>query len=255
MKYEDGKVYDKEKAGNIYYRMWFEMVEHYLDVFLPEKGKVLDAGGGTGEFTCRSANLRPELSFINFDLSHGMLETAREKILQAGMGSRISNQQGDITNMPFDSGAFDYVMCLGDAFSFCTDFQKAFSELARVTGEKGLFHLSVNSFWGNFAAMIGKGPDLGFTYEDVMNYFETRIIQQKGVSTHCRSFSFQELKEMGEKKGLKIVKAFSAPVLPAHKDWLNDTEKYEQILALQYKFCEQQNLLDHGNHLNIIFSR
>lgn len=103
--------------------------------------------------------------------------------------------------------------------------------------------------------MIGKGPDLGFTYEDVMNYFETRIIQQKGVSTHCRSFSFRELKEMGERNGLKIVKAFSAPVLPAHKDWLNDTGKYEQILALQYQFCEQQNLLDHGNHLNIIYSR
>lgn len=235
--------------------MCFEIVEHYLDKFLPEKGKVLDAGGGTGEFTIRAANLKPDLSLISLDISHGMLETAREKILQAGMESRISNQQGDIMNMPFDSGAFDYVMCLGDAFSFCADFKKAFSELARVTGEKGLFHLSVNSFWGNFAAMIGKGPNMGFTYEEVMNYFETRIIQQKGVSTHCRSFTFQELKEMGERNGLKIVKAFSAPVLPAHKDWLNDAEKYEQILALQYKFCEQQNLLDHGNHLNIIYSR
>lgn len=139
MKYEDGEAYDIEKANNIYYWMWFEMVEHYLDKFLPGKGKVLDAGGGTGEFTLRAAGLRPDLSFINFDLSHGMLETARKKILQADMESRISNQHGDIMNMPFESGAFDYVMCLGDAFSFCTDFQKAFSELARVTGRKGCF--------------------------------------------------------------------------------------------------------------------
>lgn len=255
MKYEDGKAYDKEKADNIYYRMWFEMVEHYLDIHLPDSGRVLDAGGGTGEFTIRGVNLRSELSFINFDLSTDMFNTAEEKFAKLGLESRIRIQQGNIMDMPFDRGAFDYVMCLGDAFSFCPDVQKAFSELARVTGEKGLFHLSVNSFWGNFAAMIGKGPDLGFTYEDVMNYFETRIIQQNGVSTHCRSFTFQELKEMGERNGLKIVKAFSAPVLPAHKDWLSDTEKYEQILALQYKFCEQQNLLDHGNHLNIIYSR
>lgn len=139
MKYEDGEAYDIEKANNIYYRMWFEMVEHYLEIFLPEKGKVLDAGGGTGEFTLRSANLRTELSFINFDLSQGMLETALDKILQAGMESRITNWQGDIMNMPFNSGAFDYVMCLGDAFSFCTDFQKAFSELARLPGRKGCF--------------------------------------------------------------------------------------------------------------------
>ena len=100
--------------------------------------------------------------------------------------------------------------------------------------------------------MIGKGPDLGFSFNDVMSYYKTRVIQQKGVSTHCRSFTYQELKEMGEKYGLKIVKAFSSPVLPAHKDWLSDKEKYKEILALQYEHCEQQNLLEYGNHLNII---
>ncbi|MCD4708331.1 MAG: class I SAM-dependent methyltransferase [Candidatus Sabulitectum sp.] len=255
MKYENGEAYDKEKAGNIYYRLWFEMIEHYLGIYLPDSGKVLDAGGGTGEFSIRAANLRSELSFINFDFSENMLNTAKEKLNKLGLESRVRNRQGNIMEMPFNDRSFDYVMCLGDAFSFCSDVGKAFSELARVTGNKGLLHLSVNSFWGNFAGMISKGPDLGFTFNDVIEYYKTRVIQQNGVSTHCRSFTFQELKEMGERNGLKIVKAFSAPVLPAHKDWLHDEERYQQVLELQYCHCEKESLLDMGNHLNIIFGR
>lgn len=157
--------------------------------------------------------------------------------------------------IPFLNGSFEYVMCMGDAFSFCSDVNRAFSELARVTGDNGILHLSVNSFWGNFSGMMGKGPDLGFSFNDVMKYYNTRVIHQNGVSTDCRSFTFNELEDMGKQNGLVIVKAFSTPVFPVHKDWINDDEKYDLVRDLQYKYCEQLNLLEFGNHLNVIFRK
>ena len=184
-----------------------------------------------------------------------MLNTASEKMVKLGLESRVRNRQGDIMAMPFDNGEFDYVMCLGDALSFCPDTEKAFSELVRVTGDNGLLHLSVNSFWGNFAGFIGRGPDIGFSFDDVMEYYSSRIIHRNGVSTDCRSFTYRELREMGSRNGLEVVKAFSAPVFPVHKKWINDKEKYEKVRELQYRYCEDENLLDTGNHLNVIYKR
>jgi ubiquinone/menaquinone biosynthesis C-methylase UbiE len=189
MKYEDGRAYDRS-MDDPYIQMWYEMIEHYLDIYLPSSGEVLDAGGGTGEFSIRAANLRPEVSFVNYDISQNMLNTTREKLIKLGLESRIRNQQGDIMEIPFLNGSFEYVMCMGDAFSFCSDVNRAFSELARVTGDNGILHLSVNSFWGNFSGMMGKGPDLGFSFNDVMKYYNTRVIHQNGVSTDCRSSHF-----------------------------------------------------------------
>ncbi|TSA26592.1 methyltransferase domain-containing protein [bacterium] len=254
MKYENGEAYDRS-MDDPYTKLWFEMMEHYLDVYLPETGDVLDAGGGTGEFTIRAAKLRPRITFINFDISQNMLNTAFKKITKLGMESRIRNKQGDIMELPFDDESFNYVMCFGDALSFCSDVGKAFSELARVTGKNGVLHISVNSFWGNFVNMIGRGPDIGFSFEDIKKYYDSRIIHQNGVSTGCMSFTFHKLLEMGKQNGFACLKAFATPVFPVYKDWLAENDKYEYMLDLQYKNCENMKFIDFGNHINVIYKK
>lgn len=254
MRYSDGEKYDKQ-MDNLYIKLWYEIVEYYLKLYLPEKGLVLDAGGGTGEWSIRVARINKNLRIINCDISKGMLERAQEKIEKLNLHERIENQVCDIMNFPYRDNQFDFVMCLGDSLSFCKDTERAFGELVRVTKPSGRIHISVNTFWGNFVGMIGRGPEQNFYFEDVMKYYETRIIHQNRKSMECRSFSVEELEEMGGRYGLKILKEFAAPVFPVYAEWLKDESKLRKIKEIQYKHCEDRNLLNFGNHINIIYEK
>lgn len=254
MKYSNGKKYDQQ-MDNQYVQLWYEMVEHYLRMYLPKSGRVLDAGGGTGEFSIRVANINKNLKIINCDISKEMLERAQEKFESLELYKRIENKICDIMNLSFENDLFDYVMCLGDAFSFCENNNQAFDELVRVTKPSGKIHLSVNAFWGNFFGMMAKGPDKKFYFEDVMNYYQTHIIHQDCKSMNCRSFTIEELEELGRKHNLRIIKEFAAPIFTTFGKWLVDAEKLKNIKKLQYRHCEDKNLLNFGNHLNIIYMK
>ena len=254
MKYDDGKSYD-QKAQGPYYDLWFEMIEHYLDIYLPEKGQILDAGGGTGEFSIRAANLRTGVSIVNFDISQQMLDQANMKISEQNLQSRILNKQGNLHDLPFTDSSFAYVMCFGDALSFCSDPEKAFSELVRVTRNNGRIHVSVNSFWGNFHSMFSQGLKQRISYADMKAYEETRILHVDGKSTGCRSFTMNELSHLAQKHNLNVQRKFAAPVFPAPEEWLADPEKATEIKKLQYKHCEEENILEFGNHLNVIYEK
>lgn len=254
MRYNNGKRYDQQ-TNNPYVQLWYEMVEHYLRIYLPRSGKILDAGGGTGEFSIRVANINKNLKIINCDISEQMLKRAQEKIEEMKMKERIENKICDIMDLPFENGQFDYVMCLGDSFSLCKNIEKAFSELVRVTNPSGKIHLSVNAFWGNFFGMMAKGPNKNFYFKDVMNYYETHVIHQNKKSMGCKSFTIEELEKFGKQYNLRIIKKFAAPIFVVFSGWLTDDAKLNRIKELQYKHCEDKNLLNFGNHLNIIFKK
>jgi ubiquinone/menaquinone biosynthesis C-methylase UbiE len=254
MRYSNGKKYDQQ-MDNPYVQLWYEMVEHYLRMYLPKSGRVLDAGGGTGEFSIRVANLNKNLKIINCDISKGMLERAREKVEKLGLQARIENKICSIMDLPFENNHFDYVMCMGDAFSFCKDSNQAFSELVRVAKPSGKIHLSVNAFWGNFFGMMAKGLNKKFYFEDVMSYYKSHIIHQNGKSMKCKSFTVEELERIGRQHNLIIIKKFAAPIFTVFSKWLTDTEKLGTIKELQYRHCEDKNLINFGNHLNIIFEK
>ncbi len=254
MKYKNGKKYD-EKMNNINIELWYEMVEHYLRIYLPKSGEILDAGGGTGEFSIRTANINKNLKIVNCDISKEMLKRAKEKIEEMNLKKRIKNKICDITNLPFDNNQFDYTMCLGDSLSLCENAEKAFNELVRVTKPSGKVHLSVNAFWGNFFAMIAKGPNEKIYFEDMMNYYKTHIIHQNHKSMECRSFTLKELEKMGRKYNLKIIRKFATPIFWVYSKWLDDTEKLSTIKEFQYKHCEDKELINFGNHINIIYEK
>ncbi len=254
MKYDDGEAYDRIYKGPVY-DLCFGMIEHYLDIYLPGNGQLLDAGGGTGEFSIRAAKLRERLSCVNLDISQSMLERAEEKFNQLDLSPRVSNKLGDIQNLPFPDNHFDYVICFGDAISFCPDVELAFSELVRVTKPGGNIHLSVNSFWGNYHLMYGQNSQQNVTFDDVKKYMETRILHINGQSTGCRSFTIEELLLWAKQHNLVVKRKFVAPVFPAPKEWLGDESILPEIMELQYKYCESENLMEFGNHLNVIYEK
>ena len=92
--------------------------ESKLNKYLPkQKSLILDAGGGTGNFSIECAKKGHEV--VLTDISSGMLEEAKKKIKKLGLEEKITILNQDIINMnDLISNHFDFVVSLGDPVSY-----------------------------------------------------------------------------------------------------------------------------------------
>lgn len=120
-------------------RMEFENTTDYLARHLPAAEqsdgsiRILDAGGGAGRYTVWLAERGYEVEHC--DLSAEQVRIAREKVAERGLETRVTCQQADLRDLPFEEDAFDAVCCLGGPLSHVVDEaerEQAMVELRRV---------------------------------------------------------------------------------------------------------------------------
>ena len=114
-------------------RLEFENTTDYLAEFLPESGRVLDAGGGPGRYTCWLAEQGYEVEHC--DLSETQVRIARERVAERDLDRRATCRQADLRDLPFGDASFDAVCCLGGPLSHVVDDAEradALAELRRV---------------------------------------------------------------------------------------------------------------------------
>src|SRR5512136_1486293 len=79
-----------------FHRLEWDTTWRFLKQYLPEKGLVLDAGGGPGRHTIELARLGYDVVLL--DLVEGNLERAREETRMAGVGKRVKGVvEGTVT--------------------------------------------------------------------------------------------------------------------------------------------------------------
>jgi len=144
----------------------------------PQPGEhILDVGCGTGALTRPAAKSTvPKGRIVGLDRSPEMLAVARA--LDSSSAAPIEWREGDVSDMPFESGTFDIVFC---AFSlmFFPDRLAALKEMRRVLKPDGRLAISV---WGSINKCPGQtvmkerweryfGPDqaTGFTYMHILS--------------------------------------------------------------------------------------
>ncbi len=96
-----------------YHQLEFALTMHCLTKYLPEKGLILDAGGGPGRYTIELAKQGYEV--ILLDLVPEMLKAAERKIRRAGVKKKVKQIiEGSIDDLSmFGDETFDAVLCLG----------------------------------------------------------------------------------------------------------------------------------------------
>ena len=118
-----------------YHRLEFDTTMRFLEKYLPNEGRVLDAGGGPGRYSIELARRGYLVTLL--DLTPKLLEIARERIREAQVQANIERVvEGSIEDLSFfEDECFYAVLCLGGPLSHVIDKgrrQHAVDELVRV---------------------------------------------------------------------------------------------------------------------------
>lgn len=127
----------------------YDFLNHFLslgiDIFWRKKAikllkshaprHILDIATGTGDFAIQAMSLNPE-KIIGIDISLGMLEIGRQKVVEKGLQKQIDLQLGDSENLEFNDNNFDAVIVSFGVRNF-QNLNRGLEEMYRVLKPKG----------------------------------------------------------------------------------------------------------------------
>lgn len=98
---------------------------------------ILDIATGTGDLAINLVKTGAH-KIIGLDISPGMLEVGKKKVLKKQLGQTIDMVEGDSENLPFDNDTFDAVTVAFGVRNFET-LEKGLTEIHRVLKPGGTF--------------------------------------------------------------------------------------------------------------------
>lgn len=98
---------------------------------------ILDIATGTGDLAINLAETNAE-KIIGLDISEGMLNVGKEKILNKSLQDRIEMMVGDSENLPFEDNTFDAIT-VGFGIRNFETLEKGLAEILRVLKPGGIF--------------------------------------------------------------------------------------------------------------------
>lgn len=115
-------------------KIWRRKAISILQSIQPKQ--ILDVATGTGDFAFQAMSLKPE-KITGIDISEGMLEVGRKKILAKHLESKIELVQADSENIPFPHNKFDAVTVAFGVRNF-ENLRRGLSEILRVLKPGGM---------------------------------------------------------------------------------------------------------------------
>ncbi len=101
--------------------------------------QILDVATGTGDLAIAMLKANPD-KIVGIDISNGMLEVGRKKMKEKGLEDKITLQQADSENLPFEDNSFDAVSVSFGARNF-ENLEKGLSEMCRVLRPGGKLYI------------------------------------------------------------------------------------------------------------------
>ena len=98
---------------------------------------ILDIATGTGDMAINLAETNAE-KIVGLDISEGMLNVGKQKVLKKGLQDRIEMVVGDSENLPFENNSFDAIT-VGFGIRNFETLEKGLSEIHRVLKPNGVF--------------------------------------------------------------------------------------------------------------------
>ncbi len=109
-------------------RIWRKRAIRQLESNKPKL--ILDVATGTGDFAVEALKLNPD-KVIGIDISEGMLEVGRRKMVRKGFYPRIELRHGDSEKLPFEENKFDAIIVAFGVRNF-ENLERGLEEMLRV---------------------------------------------------------------------------------------------------------------------------
>jgi ubiquinone/menaquinone biosynthesis C-methylase UbiE len=108
-------------------------VVRQVSEILPAEGRILEVAPGPGYLAVELAK-SGKYQIVGLDISKSFVEIAQAKAKEAGVA--VDFRHGNASNMPFDAGSFDSIVCRA-AFKNFTEPIQALDEMHRVLKPDG----------------------------------------------------------------------------------------------------------------------
>ena len=116
---------------------WRKKLVKKLSIQSPKN--ILDVATGTGDLAIEMLKVTPD-KITGVDISNGMLEIGRKKIKEKGLEEKISLQEADSENLPFEDNYFDAV-CVSFGVRNFENLEKGLSDMFRVLKPGGKLYI------------------------------------------------------------------------------------------------------------------
>lgn len=135
--HEDWVAKYRTPEAQRFYEVAFDEIVRRLNA--PAGATILDAGCGS----CAKSVLLAKRGFhvVATDFSENALAMAQGTIAEEGVAGRVTLRKGDLLNLPFGDGEFQYAICWG-VLMHVPELEQALAQLARVLAPGGLLVIS-----------------------------------------------------------------------------------------------------------------
>lgn len=145
--YRDSNASKKDQVAKMFNNIsgTYDFLNHFLSLgidviwrkmaireLLPDKPKyILDVATGTGDFAFESIKILKPEKIVGVDISEGMLEIAKEKIIKRKLQDKFEVNLGDSEKLLFDDESFDAVTVAYGVRNF-ENLEKGLADMLRV---------------------------------------------------------------------------------------------------------------------------
>jgi ubiquinone/menaquinone biosynthesis C-methylase UbiE len=232
---------------------WYEISWNPTKAHLPSdlRAPVLDVGCGTGKYGLRVAKSGYTVTFS--DLSHGMLEVARRKAAEMGVGARATFVKADVMDLSvLPREHFALAIAQGDVLSFAQHPARALKELRKVLRPGGVLVASLDQTLAAIDYYIEKTDLDGLEKllkSGEMEWLANDVSERFPVHT----FTAEKLRDTFETAGFEVLDCFGKTVLPFKKleQCFDVPQMAERIMALEKKLCRIPSAMGRASHLQI----
>jgi 2-polyprenyl-3-methyl-5-hydroxy-6-metoxy-1,4-benzoquinol methylase len=242
-----------------YHRLEFDTTLHYLDEYLPQRGLILDAGGGPGRYTLELA--KKGYDVVLLDATQANLDFARRQIKRHGLQARVPEiTVGSIVDLSkFSDSTFDAVLCTGGPLSHVLDPHKresAIAELIRVVKPGAPIFVSVIGRLGTLTVILTEESDeIGLPH--FKQLLETGDYLGGFGFTACHFYQPEELRDEFTREGLQILEMVGLEGISSHhakelNRLAKDENRFQSWLETHYQTCTHPVVVGISEHMLIV---
>jgi ubiquinone/menaquinone biosynthesis C-methylase UbiE len=192
---------NRAKTFDNWYKTFQGAFETYVDLELLKKylprnkdARILDAAGGTGRISLPLAKMGYSVTLC--DISPGMLDVAKQKMLREGVLDKVEILECDIHRLYFPDDSFDFVMCWNGAL-------EAAKELIRVAKKGGMISVFLLNKWANVIENFYEDP------KAILALTESTPCYVEHHGEKYRAVSPEEAKDLFEAQGIRVLEIYA----------------------------------------------